>query len=96
MHTRLKTPYRPDRLLIYAMLMATALVLLLMPYSQVTWHAAPLPLFSLLLLLSCAVTLLAIARRSRVHRTALTLLFSIWLLVWFNQGLLLPLSFRSG
>lgn len=93
MHTRLKTPYRPDRLLIYAMLMATALVLLLMPYSQ---HAAPLPLFSLLLLLSCAVTLLAIARRSRVHRTALTLLFSIWLLVWFSHGLLLPLSFRSG
>ncbi len=90
MHTRLKTPQRPERLLIYATLMTTALLLLSLSSSLFPWRLDPLVQFSLLLLLSCAGTLFALARLGAHYRPALGLLFGLWLMVWVSQGLLMP------
>ncbi|MCG9746795.1 hypothetical protein [Shewanella sp. Isolate8] len=90
MHIRLKTPYRPERLLLYATLTTTALLLPLMPNLALPWRLDPLMLFGALLLLSCAGTLFALARHGKNHRLAMGLLFCLWLLVWVSQGLLLP------
>ncbi|MCG9736994.1 hypothetical protein L1D32_02315 [Shewanella insulae] len=91
MHTRLKTPYRPERALLYALLMTTALLLLLISPAITALSLDPMVLFSLLLLLSCAASLLAISPSGKLRRQALGLIFGLWLLVWVSQGLLLPL-----
>jgi hypothetical protein len=71
-----------DKLLLYHFLLVTAVALLILPLIIEDKIFELMLLLTLQVTLTCISTLIGLSMGHRLNRGAITLLFTIWMLVW--------------